>query len=231
MFIKSSDNYYGEKLNAQKLFQVYETQIPRINEYLQAEINFVRENISKTQNILELGAGYGRIVRELAPYCSSILGVDISKENITLGREYLKDCSNSSLVVMDVHNMTLSKNFDTILCLQNGLSAMDVNADDINKILEILSPGGTVYFSSYSAKFWEFRLKWFEEQVSKGLLGEIDYEETKNGVIVCKDGFRAKTHLPEDFSRIGELSGYPYRVQEVDDSSVFLIIHKIKATF
>ena len=59
-------NYYDEKLNAQKLFQVYETQIPRIRQYLQAEINFVKANISKTQRVLELGARYGRIIKELA---------------------------------------------------------------------------------------------------------------------------------------------------------------------
>ncbi|HBC97211.1 MAG TPA: class I SAM-dependent methyltransferase, partial [Clostridium sp.] len=58
-----------EKLNSQKLFQVYETQIPRVKQYLQAEIDFVKKNLSKTQSVLELGAGYGRIVRELAPHC------------------------------------------------------------------------------------------------------------------------------------------------------------------
>ncbi len=45
------------------------------------------------------------------------------------------------------------------------------------------------YFSSYSTKFWDFRLKWFEEQASKGLLGgKNDYTKTKNGVIVCNGG-------------------------------------------
>lgn len=219
-------NYYSEKLNSQKLFHVYETQIPRIKEYLQAEIDFVKENLSKTQSVLELGAGYGRIVRELAPHCGSIVGIDISEESVELGREYLKDYPNATMAVMDVHKMEFPKPFDNILCLQNGLSAMHADSTVIHKVLETLAPGGTAYFSSYSAKFWDFRLKWFEEQVAKGLLGEIDYGKTQNGVIICKDGFKAIIHLPEDFQKIGEESGYPYQVQEVDESSVFLIIHK-----
>ncbi len=224
--VESMGNYYDEKLNAQKLFQAYETQIPRVGQYLKAEIDFVKGNLSKTQSVLELGAGYGRIVRELAPHCGSIVGIDISKENVEAGREYLKDYANASMVVMDVHNMEFPNHFDVILCMQNGLSAMRADSAVIHKILEILAPGGTAYFSSYSAKFWDFRLKWFEEQASKGLLGEVDYDNTKNGVIICKDGFKAVTHSLEDLHKIGQETGYPYQVQEVDASSVFLIIHK-----
>ncbi|QSX04656.1 class I SAM-dependent methyltransferase [Sedimentibacter sp. zth1] len=220
------NNYYTEKLGAQKLFQVYETQILRVKQYLQAEIDFVKKNLSKTQSVLELGAGYGRIVRKLAPHCNSIVGMDISEDSVVLGREYLKDHTNASMVVMDIHQMEFSKLFNVILCLQNGLSAMRADSTVINKILETLAPGGMVFFSSYSDKFWNFRLKWFEEQVFKGLLGKIDYTKTQNGVIVCQDGFKAMTHSPEDFQKIGEQSGYPYHVQEVDESSVFLIICK-----
>lgn len=220
------NNYYTGKLNSQKLFKVYETQIPRVKQYLQAEIDFVKGNLSNTQSVLELGAGYGRIIRELAPYCGSIVGMDISVENVELGKEYLKAYPNASIVAMDVHRMEFPKPSDVTLCLQNGLSAMSADSTVIHKILETLAPGGTAYFSSYSAKFWDFRLKWFEEQASKGLLGEIDYTKTKNGVIICQGGFKATTHSPEDFQKIGEESGYPYQVQEVDESSVFLIVHK-----
>lgn len=220
------DNYYAEKLNSQKLFQVYETQIPRVKQYLQAEIDFVKGNLSATQDVLELGAGYGRIVKQLAPYCSSIVGMDISVESVELGKAYLKDYPNATMVAMDVHKMVFPKPFDVVLCLQNGLSAMRADSTVIDKILEVLAPGGTAYFSSYSSNFWDFRLKWFEEQASKGLLGELDYAKTQNGVIICKDGFKAMTHSPEDFQKIGEDCGYPYKVQEVDESSLFLIIQK-----
>ena len=223
---KSMDNYYARKLNSQKLFHVYETQIPRIKQYLQAEIDFVKGNLSKTQNVLEIGAGYGRIVRELASYCKSIVGMDISAESVELGKKYLKDYPNSSIVEMDVHSMEFPKSFDIILCLQNGLSAMSADSTVIHKIIDMLASGGTAYFSSYSSKFWNFRLKWFEEQADKGLLEEIDYTKTQNGVIICKGGFKAMTYSPEDFQKIGEKLGYPYQVQEVDESSVFLIVYK-----
>ena len=219
-------NYYADKLNSQSLFQVYETDIPRVKQYLDAEIDFVRKNLSGSERVLEMAAGYGRIVKELASYCGSIVGMDISAENVELGKEYLKDFPNASMVTMDAHKMTFDDTFDVILCLQNGLSAVRANPAAIDNIINLLAPGGAVYFSSYSARFWDWRVKWFEEQAAKGLLGEIDYDQTKNGVIICKDGFKAMTHSPEDFKKIGDAIGLPYQIKEVDESSIFLIIQK-----
>jgi 2-polyprenyl-6-hydroxyphenyl methylase/3-demethylubiquinone-9 3-methyltransferase len=219
-------NYDASKLNSHNLFQVYDTRIPRVRQYLDAEINFVRANLTGSETVLELGAGYGRIIKELAPNCASIIGIDISEESVTLGNEYLKDIPNASLVTMDVHSIEINQYFDVVLCLQNGLSAMRVISDTINRIMGLVTPGGSAFFSSYSNKFWNFRLQWFQEQASKGLLGEIDMGQTKNGVIICEDGFRATTHSPENFEEIGKLLRCPFRIEEVDESSVFLIIDK-----
>ncbi|WP_432666720.1 class I SAM-dependent methyltransferase [Wukongibacter baidiensis] len=221
------NNYYAQNLNSQKLFKVYETKIPRVKQYLDAEISFVRDNLTGSERVLELGAGYGRIVKELAGNCKSIVGIDISDESVSLGNEYLKDNSNAEMVAMDVHNLTFEEKFDVVCCLQNGLSAMKITSSDlIEKILGMVVNGGKVYFSTYSERFWDYRVMWFKEQADKGLLDEIDLDKTKDGVIICKDGFRAITHTPGDLKRIGDLSGYEYRIQEVDESSVFLVIHK-----
>ncbi len=220
------DNYYDENLNSQKLFRVYETQIPRVSQYLAAEIDFVKKDLKKSDSVLELGAGYGRIVRELAPYCKHILGIDISDESVAFGNDYLSDFPNANLEQMDLHSMSIDKTYDVVLCLQNGLSAMRATDDTIKNILDLLSDGGRLYFSTYSEKFWDTRIAWFQEQSEKGLLGELDMDATKDGVIVCKDGFRANTYSAEDFRRIGNMLGYPYKIIEVDESSLFLIIYK-----
>lgn len=221
------DNYYDQSLNAQKLYRVYQSKYPRVAQYLAAEISYVKKYLQGSERILELGAGYGRIMKELAPFCQSIVGIDISKDNVEFGREYLKEMENAQLLVMDAHHMQLEASFDVILCLQNGLSAMKIEPMSyIKEVLELLRPGGKAFFSSYSPNFWEHRLAWFAEQAEKELLGELDMEKTKDGVIVCKDGFRATTCSPEDMDMIGRASGYKYQVTEVDESSIFLVVEK-----
>ena len=219
-------NYYDDKLNSEKLFKVYDTNIPRAKRYLDEEIAFVKKRLTGSEEVLELGAGYGRIVKELAPKCASITRIDISEKNVELGLEYIKDYPNANMMVMDVHNMNLDEKYDVVLCLQNGLSAMKGNLHTIKSIMDLVKPKGKAYFSSYSENFWDTRLEWFREQAEKGLLGEIDMENTKDGVIVCKDGFRATTHSVEDFQKIGEELGFPFEIREVDESSLFLIVSK-----
>jgi len=60
-------------------------------------------------------------------------------------------------------------------------------------------------FSTYAAEFWSERLRWFELQAAAGLVGEIDYEKTKDGVVVCKDGSVPARSVQRPFacSRIG----------------------------
>lgn len=220
-------NYYAENLNSAKLFQVYQTRYPRIEQYFREEIDFVRKDLHGNENVLEVGAGYGRIIKELAPSVKRIVGIDISEGSVELGNDYIKDCKNASMQVMDAYNMEFDEEFDVVLCLQNGLSAIKGKQSDlINQCMKVLKPGGIAYFSTYSSRFWDNRLEWFREQSEKGLLGEIDTEKTKDGVIVCKDGFVGITFSEDDFRKLGQESGYEYSVEEVDESSLFLILKK-----
>jgi 2-polyprenyl-6-hydroxyphenyl methylase/3-demethylubiquinone-9 3-methyltransferase len=166
-------------------------------------------------------------MKRLAPFAGSVTGIDISEDNVRFGEEYLQDVPNCRLVVMDAHRMEFDNEFDVVCCLQNGLSAIKGDPENlVRRSVKALAPGGGAYFSTYSARFWEHRLAWFREQSEKGLLGEIDEERTKDGRIVCKDGFAATTFAPEDLEALGRASGYPWCLQEVDVSSLFLILRK-----
>ncbi|RLB21785.1 MAG: class I SAM-dependent methyltransferase, partial [Deltaproteobacteria bacterium] len=112
--------------------------------------------------------------------------------------------------------------FDRVVCIQNGISAFKVEPRRlVLEALRVTRPGGKVLFSSYSPRFWNERLEWFQRQAELGLLGEIDYEATGNGVIVCKDGFRATTFGAEEFlSLVSDLHVSP-QITEVDGSSIF----------
>lgn len=218
-------NYYAQSLNAARLAMVYETEIPRIRQYLAAEIDHVRRALGSGDRVLEVGAGYGRILKELAPHAATLVGIDISPDNVAYGTDYLADCPNASLQVMDAHAIRFDEGFDAVLCLQNGLSAMKGEPEKLVTLcLNATVPGGRVFFSTYSPRFWEQRLDWFREQAGKGLVGEIDEERTRNGVIICKDGFTARSFTEDDLRVLGKASGRPFTLEEIDGSSLFLVL-------
>jgi len=186
-------NYYSNLLNSNKLEKCYKLAPVRVKQFLEAEIAFVLNKISKNDKVLDLGCGYGRVAIRLLEKAKKIVGIDISKDNIQLAKKIVGNNENCEFYTMDAINLKFVDNFfDTVICIQNGVSAFKVNPLRlIKESIRVTRKGGTVLFSSYSEKFWDYRLKWFQIQAEHKLIGEIDYSLTENGVIVCKDGFKA----------------------------------------
>ncbi|TET27956.1 MAG: class I SAM-dependent methyltransferase [Candidatus Heimdallarchaeota archaeon] len=220
--------YYSKKLSANKLKRCYDIASPRIKQYLKAEINFVVEQIRSSDKVLELGCGYGRVLRELAKQASKVVGIDTSFESLELAKEFLLDYRNIELHQMNANSLSFKEEtFDVVIAIQNGISAFKVEPEVlIREGLRIIKRNGKLILSSYSENFWEERLKWFIQQSEEELLGEIDFEKTGNGSIVCKDGFIATTFSKKDFQNLLQRMNLKGSIQEIDMSSIFCVITK-----
>lgn len=220
--------YYDDKLAAARLRRVYEFASPRVLRYLAAELDYVRGRLEPGDVALELGCGYGRVLGPLAARARLVVGVDTSFANLALARDELASRANVKLLQADAARLGMRDGVvDVVACVQNGISAFHVDPGElVAEAVRVVKPGGTVLFSSYAEAFWEERLAWFEAQAAEGLLGEIDYERTGAGVIVCRDGFTATTFGPEDFLVLAASLGVEARVEEVDGSSLFCEIAK-----
>ncbi|UCD74375.1 MAG: methyltransferase domain-containing protein [Phycisphaerales bacterium] len=215
-------DYYSETLSAERLRLCYEIAPPRVQQYLQAEIDFVLEKIRPDDAVLELGCGHGRVLQQLIGRAKSIVGIDTSSDSLRLARQILAgiDCQ---LMEMDATDLKFADGrFDMVICIQNGISAFHVDKRKlIGEAVRVTRSGGMALFSSYAAKFWPHRLEWFRIQAAHGLIGEIDEEATGDGVIRCKDGFAATTIDPDEFASLTASLGLQANITEVDDSSIF----------
>lgn len=220
--------YYSQKLSAEKLKLCYDLALPPVQHYLKSEIDFVVQKINRQSKVLELGCGYGRVLKQISSAASAIFGIDVAIESLRMAYYYLKSEKCCYLSQMDAIKPGLkSQKFDLVFCIQNGISAFHVDKKKlINEAVKLTKPGGTVLFSSYSEKFWNHRLNWFEIQSESGLIGKIDYNETGNGVIKCKDGFMATTFGAEEFKSLAKSCGFSCIISEVARSSIFCEIKK-----
>jgi 2-polyprenyl-6-hydroxyphenyl methylase/3-demethylubiquinone-9 3-methyltransferase len=216
-------DYYAAHLSAERLQQCYELASPRVRQYLEAELAFVVSRLRPSDAVLELGCGYGRILRRLAANARLVVGIDTSPTSVQLGRELLRDVANCQLLQMDAAALGfVDESFNVVVCIQNGISAFKIQPHRLlAECLRVTRPGGRVLLSSYAAKFWPHRLEWFRLQAEHGLLGEIDWSATRDGVIVCQDGFKATTTDPEAFRALAADLGVECQIEEVDESSVF----------
>jgi len=222
--------YYKDRLSANKLLKCYEIAPPRIKQYLDAEIQFVIANVRGADLVLELGCGYGRVLKAVSPFVSTIVGNDISRGSLELAKSYMKPYRNYRMFQMDASNMAFRPCvFDAVFCIQNGISAFGVDKKRlIAESIRVTKNDGLILFSSYSPKIWEDRLDWFRKQSQIGLLGEIDEEKTRSGTIVCKDGFRATSISGGQFIEFFHEFELNVSIIEVDESSIFCKVIKKK---
>lgn len=216
-------SYYAQKLAATRLQQVYDIAPDPVRRYLSAEIAYVQERMPPGCRVLELGCGYGRILKELAPRAGVLAGIDTSLASLRMAKDYLAACADVMLVQMDAIDLAFPpETFDLVCCVQNGISAFHVDQRQLMAAaVSVARPGGRVLFSSYAEAFWEDRLDWFRLQAQHGLLGAIDEAATGRGVIVCKDGFKATTVTPDQFRTLSQGLGDVVTVDTVAASSVF----------
>lgn len=216
-------NYYDSNLSAERLRLVYELAPPRIKQYLEAEIAFVLERINPSDIVLELGCGYGRVLARLATKVNRVFGIDTSETSLRVAAKSMKSVGSVHVAQMNAAALGLQDDaFDSVICIQNGISAFHVDPKTlIGESLRVTRRGGLAIFSSYSMKFWKERLEWFRIQSEHGLVGEIDWDATREGEIVCKDGFRGTTYTEERFAAITSELGRRCTITEVDESSLF----------
>ena len=224
-------DYYNVTLSAARLKKCYDIAPSRVRQYLQAEVDFVLQKITRKDIVLELGCGYGRLIPMLARKARFVHGIDSSVTSLKYGLEFLKDTPRHMLQMMDAGKLTFSANtMDIVCCLQNGIASFGTDQRKlIKEAVRVTKPGGCAIFSTFSEKFWDHRLKWFMLQSKAGLIGELDPEKTKNGHIVSRDGFTASTINPRKFIELTRwIRGIKVNVKEVDDSCLFFLIKKMK---
>jgi len=215
--------YYTDKLAAERLRACYDLAPTRIKVYLEAEIEFVLSRTTPSMLALELGCGYGRVLERLLPRVRMAFGIDTSPSSLRMALEYLGRKPSVCLACMDSVQMGFrDRAFDLTICIQNGICAFAVDQRQLfREAIRVTRSGGLVMFSTYTSQFWEHRLEWFEIQSAHHLIGEIDYQATGNGTIVCKDGFRATTADKATFQKLAADLGVTPRITEVDGSSLF----------
>ena len=215
--------YYSDSLSGNRLKLCYDLAPSRVVQYLNEEIDFVRKRIKPGHLILELGCGYGRVLKELFSETELLVGIDKSLKSLQFGRNNFLESDKITLICMDAEKLGFSYNkFDLVLCIQNGISALGIEPGIlIHEALRVTKPNGKLILSSYSDNFWKDRLKWFQIQANHGLIGEIDYNLTREGIIICKDGFKSTTFDHSQFDKLLSKMGNEYKIFEIDESSIF----------
>lgn len=223
--------YYAQRLAAERLAHCYELAPPRMRRYLEQEIVHLLERIAPGSEVLELGCGYGRVALRLAAAGALVTGIDVAEDSLAMARELAASTQLESRCrwqAMDALALDFDDaSFDAVLCVQNGIAAFRVDREAlVREAWRVLRPGGLLLLATYTEAIWPDRLAWFEAQAEAGLIGAIDHQASREGVIVCNDGFRSGRASDSEFHALAFTLSVDPVIEEVDASSLWCELRK-----
>ncbi len=181
------DNFFSKPFFETWLKQAH----PRIKEWFQKEIDYLRKNIKPNSKILDVGCGFGRHIEIIADFSKEVVGIDKNRDMIKKAKQKLSNFKNVKFLVMDAQKLDFKDNyFDYVICMTNTFgNFLEIKEDVLKEIKRVCKKDGKIIISVYNNKAIDVR--------------KLDYEKVglhitkiKNGVIYTKEGL-----ISEQFSK------------------------------
>jgi SAM-dependent methyltransferase len=128
---------------------------PRYEPIADALVEAVRP--SRTDDVLEVGAGTGLVTRRVAGRVRSLVATDLSREMLEVGRESIGRKSGLSFAIVDYGAPLpfLDRSFDLVL---SGLTYVQDARAPLKEVARVLRPGGRLAIAMWGPSYHELRL-------------------------------------------------------------------------
>jgi len=185
----------------------------------------------KKKTVIDIGAGYGRILPQLAPLVKDIIAVEIdSKMFNELKRRSIK-YTNVAVIQGDANCLSrllygVELTMPVILSLQNSLGTWKGNSKKAIKQMRKIAEQkhGEIIISLFRQKaLREYGAKMYKSL--KNLVGEIDLKKTefKKGIFRSKTGYVSKWWTKNEMGEIKKILGG--KIMKEILSTSFYILH------
>lgn len=150
-------------------------------------------SVDTSDTVLDLGCGSGVHMKILAPNCRKIIGVDISKDMVTLAKKETKGFKNAFVYLADCDKLPFdNREFDVVIAM--GLMDYVSNwTNTLREISRVMKKNGTVIFTipKKPSLFAFLRSSW-GNNIKKKIFGLppvyniVNYENLKSGLMGFK---------------------------------------------
>lgn len=216
--------------NTSSLLKRHLIQCSRIMKEKNLNISLQKPALKK-KTVIDIGAGYGRILPQLAPLVKDIIAVEIdSKMFNELKRRSIK-YTNVAVIQGDANCLSrllygVELTMPVILSLQNSLGTWKGNSKKAIKQMRKIAEQkhGEIIISLFRQKaLREYGAKMYKSL--KNLVGEIDLKKTefKKGIFRSKTGYVSKWWTKNEMGEIKKILGG--KIMKEILSTSFYILH------
>lgn len=190
---------------------------------------------SDKEKVLDFGCGTGNLTKEVAKHSQKIVGLDLSKNSISIARKYFSNIKNLTFVNSSLEEYSNHENNNKFSLIISNMTLMDVIELDstLKSIKNILKKNGefifTIIHPCYWSIYWDyFNKEWFnyKNEIFIEAPFKISLDKTKQKTThihrpleqyinaLCKEGFVIKEMIeplpdPETMSLFPTEEKYP----------------------
>lgn len=204
---KTVKNFY-ETFDFEKMINEQAPEL--IQNFLDGEIEFIREHINPNKTILEVGCGYGRLLGILSERAKKVVGIDFSKRMVTMAKAKLAGKGNVKIYLMGANKtMFKDENFDYVVCLDNSFGNMpNIELNVLKEMTRVCKKGGEVIVSVFSDNAKEVQI---ENYTRIGLKGIKD-----DGTAVhTQEGFYSRRFTKEELTKLFSQCGLKCKILKI----------------
>lgn len=204
------------ELSSREMYDKLVRVFSEFDEWTKKEIIEFTKFLKNDSVVLEVGCGWGRILKSLAPHCKKIIGIDNSDVEIKEAKFFLADVSNSEMFYEDGEKTHFPDDyFDVIILAGNTFGNLgDKKEKVINEITRILKESGKILLSVYANGAKDLRIKAYRDIGLKADLKE-------DGTVIFEGGLLSEEFSKQQLEIIFKKFGL--KVQFVDINSIAML--------
>lgn len=194
---------------------------PEFAEWTKQDIVEIKKFLKKDSIVLDVGCGWGREIKELAPFCEKIVALDNDSREIETAKSYLKNIQNVEFEIQDAKKTSFpDEAFDIIISVGNTFGNL---AEDKEKVLQemkrLIKKDGKILLSVYSKGVNSKRATAYK---SIGL----KIKTIENGKIHFEDGLISEEFSKDELKEIFEKFQLKVRFIDIADIAVLCVVSK-----
>lgn len=145
--------------------QIMENPLAELQEYFDAEREYLEKYIGPESTVLDVGCGSGRNAKDIAPIAASVTAIDIDEQMIAAAATNLADFENVTLLHEDFFLFHSASQFDLTIATLNTLGSPMIHAFKrpafLQRMVQCTKPSGHVVASFWKTEAIDFSWEFF----------------------------------------------------------------------
>lgn len=209
------------EFSSKEFFERFSAVSPWFRQLSSNEIDAVGEYLKPDFIVLDIGCGWGREIKELAPLCKKMVGLDNDLNEIATAKDYLVGVPNVELLVGDItHTDFGDASFDVVFGVGNTLGNLDeAKLISLQEMKRLVKDDGHILLTVYSKEADAERRRSYSQL-------EIGYAVGDAGEIRFEDGLVSESFSVEELQSLFQQADLKVKVVSLGLGSFLTVASK-----